>query len=73
MQSLNLSIIKQAKGIKMKSIEDSLREYIGSCQIGEMITCPLCKYESKNNKGSAKVFPDKTFKCFACGEWRRLG
>jgi len=72
MQTLNLSIIKEAKAVKIRSLEIELKNYISSCQIGEMIECPFCHYISKNKKGTAKVFSDNTFKCFNCGIWRKL-
>lgn len=36
--------------------------------------CPYCQYIGKFNKiGSAKIFSKTmTFKCFACGEFRRV-
>ncbi len=73
MQTLNLKIIKLAKAVKLKMLEDTLRDYVSGCQVGELITCPFCHYIGKNKRGTAKVFPNNTFKCFACGEWRMLG
>lgn len=72
MQVLGGEIIRIAQRKKMINLEAELKEFIGSCQEGEMIICPLCKYHDKRGKGTAKVYPNKTFKCFSCGAWRRL-
>lgn len=72
MQQLNLKILKLAQAVKLKALEDTLREYIAGCQVGEQIECPLCHYIGKNKRGTARIFSNNTFKCFACGEWRQL-
>ena len=75
MQKLNVNIINEAKKMKIKKLEKDL-EYITTFPTGQMIMCPFCNYQSKkNNKGTAKVFQDDTgtsFKCFACGVWRKI-
>jgi len=76
MQSLGSHIIDISKKVKIKSMEKELRTELNFREDGEMFLCPFCKYESRNNKkGTAKIFKTGTsvsFKCFACGKWRRV-
>ena len=73
MQKLRSDIIESAKKEKTKRLEDDMREYIIPNKDGAVFVCPYCQYESrKNSKGSAKVFKEEFFKCFACGKWRRI-
>lgn len=74
MQSLE-SFVPSMKKEKIKRLTKELRAEVGDCSNRENIICPICKYQSKAGKGTAKVFDDgenKSFKCFACGVWRRL-
>jgi len=75
MQKLNVDIINEAKKMKIKQLEENLK-YITNFPTGQMIICPFCNYQSKkNNKGTAKIFNDyngTSFKCFACGIWRKV-
>lgn len=75
MQHLGINIIKQASKGQMKELEQELSEVLANAENRSMIICPLCLYESKNKRGSAKVFIDeqgRSFKCFSCGAWRRF-
>lgn len=73
MQSLGLKIIEEVKKVKMQKLESSMKDFLISNFGGALFICPYCNYESKKNfKGSAKIFQDKFFKCFACGIWRRI-
>lgn len=65
---LDEKLLDEVKKVKIKKMEDDIK----GLSVG-MNLCPFCKYESrKNRKGSAKVFPDGTFKCFSCGTWRKI-
>jgi len=76
MQKLSEYILNSAKKVKIRKLEEKLKADIGGRVVGEMFICPYCKYHSKkNSKGTAKFFEDdkqKSFKCFACGVWRRV-
>ena len=73
MQKLGVKIIEEAKGEKIQKLEKEMQEVIASNLEGALFICPYCNYESKNNpKGTAKVFENKFFKCFACGKWRKI-
>lgn len=67
------NILKEARKKKMLELDFQLREELNSREVGEMFPCPICKYTNERGKGSAKVFPNRTFKCFSCGVWRSLG
>ena len=72
MQHLNMDFIKEAKKVRMQSLEKDLRETVLSYSPKETFICPICNYSSrKNPKGSAKRFQD-SFKCFSCGVWRKI-
>ena len=75
MQSLNSDILNIARKEKMHRLEQELSSYFLGASNREMILCPFCKYVGKNKRPTARLFennPGKTFKCFACGIWRRL-
>lgn len=39
----------------------------------QRLQCPFCLYVDARGKGmSAKIFEDRTFKCFACGKFGRI-
>jgi hypothetical protein len=70
MQQLLGDIITEVKKEKMKKMEFEL-----SKESAGLVQCPFCMYESKNKRFSGKIFQSeegKTFKCFACGIWRKL-
>jgi hypothetical protein len=70
MQQLLGEIITQVKKERMKQMELELKQ-----ETSGMVQCPFCMYESKNKRFSGKIFESdegKTFKCFACGIWRKL-
>ena len=72
MQSLGLEIIKVAQKEKTMQLEAELKDIVSGNSKGEMFVCPICNYvSSKNKKGTAKMFDD-SFKCFACGIWRKV-
>jgi len=72
MQHLNSDFIKLLKKEKMQELETQMKEKILLHGPGELFICPYCSYSSnKNPKGSAKRF-DNSFKCFACGIWRKI-
>ena len=71
MQHLNLNIINVAKKARLKQLEEGLI----LCMNSERVDCPFCHYVSKNKQFSGKIFVngnDRSFKCFACGIWRKL-
>ena len=76
MQKIGSHIIKIVKKIRIKKLEDNLKGEIYYRNAGEIFICPFCKYQSKKNrKGTAKIFKDEkstSFKCFACGIWRKI-
>jgi hypothetical protein len=76
MQRMNTKVMALAERTKMRQLENELRDYFsGSNTDGEPIDCPFCHYVSKNKRFSGKLWVKdgkKTFKCFSCGEWRRL-
>jgi len=76
MQKLGKSILSSAKGLKIRKMEKELGKDVIYRKDGELFLCPFCKYESKKNrKGTAKIFRDEkgiSFKCFACGKWRKI-
>lgn len=68
MQHLDTNIIKEVSKLKMKRAEEDFK----GLEEG-MNLCPRCSYTGKYSpKGSLKVFPNGTAKCFSCGIWRRL-
>ena len=75
MQTINSTIMDEARKEKIKQLEQQL-QWVSEVVPGELILCPFCKYESKKNrKGTAKVFENewgRSFKCFACGIWRKI-
>ncbi len=72
MQSLDGSIIREAKKFKLKQIESEFKETIEGLGPG-MNLCPKCQYVGPYSpKGSMKIFKDGSAKCFACGIWRRI-
>lgn len=71
MQSIGLEIIKDCKKAKLKQMEFKLKDE----QAGGFVECPQCHYIGKNKRFTGKIFEDKngrSFKCFACGLWRKL-
>lgn len=76
MQKLNLKILDLAKQTKMRQAESQLEKYFASANTnGEPFDCPFCHYISANKRFSGKVWIKdgrKIFKCFSCGEWRRI-
>ena len=76
MQKIGSNIIKIAKKIRIKKLEEDLKGEIYYRNNGEIFICPFCKYQSKKNrKGTAKIFKNENssaMKCFACGIWRRI-
>ena len=71
MQHLQSSILDKIKSIKMKELEGQFRNFIEANRNSTMVICPICNYQNKNGRGTAKVFED-SFKCFSCGVWRRI-
>ena len=75
MQRLNLQIIKSAKSVKIKKLEEAMQEVVLGNRKGGVFDCPFCHYQSKKNKGSAIIFQDKgkdIFFCFSCRKWRGM-
>ena len=76
MQKLNIKIMELAKQTKMRQAESQLESYFSSAKTnGEPFDCPFCHYISANKRFSGKVWikdGKKIFKCFSCGEWRRI-
>ncbi len=68
---LNEDFMKEIKKVKMKKMEFELQGQSS----GSFVECPQCKYISKNKRFSGKIFDNedgKSFKCFACGLWRKI-
>jgi ribosomal protein L37AE/L43A len=76
MQKMNIKVMELSQRVKMRELENELRNYFsGNNTNGEPVDCPFCHYVSKNKRFSGKVWVsngNKIFKCFSCGEWRRL-
>ena len=71
MQQIGLDIITESRKARMKKMEFEL----SGISAGSFIECPQCHYVGKNKRFSGKIFDNatgKSFKCFACGLWRKL-
>lgn len=73
MNDLWTSVLKKARNEKVKDLEQEL-SYLKTEPIGSRVECPLCHYQSKNGKHSAKIFISEegkhSVKCFNCNFWR---
>jgi len=77
MQSIGVFVLETLKHSAMKKFGKKSFEgqfgYLSNLSNGDKLICPLCHYESKKNRSSAKIFKDAdgtSFKCFSCGAWR---
>ena len=71
MQFLPNEILSESRKEKMKQMEFELN----SENVGALIECPFCHYQTKIKRFTGKIFQDdfgKSFKCFACGIWRKI-
>lgn len=79
MQTLDNSILFGLKKVAqkkfgIKEFESEFKDF-KLLSHGDKISCPICHYESKKNRTTAKIFKNKegtSFKCFSCGAWRLI-
>ena len=64
-------LLNQVRKEKLQKMEFELQGETS----GSFVECPQCHYIGKNKRFTGKIFEDsngRSFKCFACGLWRRL-
>ena len=64
-------ILNQVRKEQLKKMEFELSGETS----GANIECPSCHYVGKNKRFTGKIFDNefgRSFKCFACGLWRKL-
>ncbi len=77
MQNLDSFILENLKALAQKKFgQKQFESQFGELKLlsnGDKLECPICHYQSKKNRVSARIYKDNgetSFKCFACGAWR---
>lgn len=69
---LTKEILSEIRKEKLKEMEFELSGETS----GSFVECPSCHYVGKNKRFTGKIFENadgRSFKCFACGLWRKFG